>query len=109
MIKNIFLPDHIGNYYLFNQRFVGISLDKNSITATQTRAHARSFFITGSYTEQLDATKAGSERIVAALMLIKEKLSLPAHIQTSLPSSYVVFKELTLPFTSRQKINMVVR
>ena len=109
MIKNVFLPSHIGDYYLFSQRFIGIDIGRTAITATVANAHGSIVTIEKTLMQPIDQSKTGNERIVEALLSLKEKLPLPAQIRTSLPSANVVFKELTLPFSTYQKLNLVVR
>ncbi len=109
MIRDIFLPTHIKGYYLFSKRFVGIVIGKNSIQATQARAYGRSVSVDAVIHHPLETEKNNDQRIIEGLQELKEQLTLPSSIRTPLPSNQVVFKELTLPFTTYDQIKQIVR
>lgn len=110
MIKNIFLPEKINNYYLFSQRIAGIVINATHVHATQLLAKGRTFFIEKSIQETIetDSNATSSERIVATLKKIKEQLDPCDEIRTVLPSNMVIFKELKLPFYEYENIKMVI-
>lgn len=108
MIKNIFFPDTINNYYLFSKRFIGISIKKTKITATKVTASGTSIAIQKTLQQDFDLElNTHNERVISALVELKPQC-LNSNVITAIDSSIVVFKELTLPFTTHQQISQVV-
>lgn len=110
MIKNILLPEKIGSYYLFSKRIVGIDIGKTDISATVVRANGSSLIIEQSIEIGLETSNGAdyTERTIATLKEIMVKIGKVQEIRTALPSSVVVFKELKLPFTTHEKIALVI-
>jgi type IV pilus assembly protein PilM len=110
LIKDIFLPEKIKSYYLFSKTIVGIEINKTSIIATKTRIAGNTSTIETVIEEKIpeEVTEENLEKTSPALQAIFSKLGKYDEIHTILPSSVAVFKELKLPFTSREKISMVV-
>jgi len=109
-IKDIFLPEKIKSYYLFSKTVVGIEINKTNIIATKTHIKG-----TISTIEQIIEEKISEEvseedfaRTSPTLTSIFSKIGSYDEIHSTLPSSVVVFKELKLPFTSREQISMVI-
>ncbi|MGB8367227.1 MAG: pilus assembly protein PilM, partial [Candidatus Babeliales bacterium] len=110
MIKEIFLPEKIGDYYLFSKRIVGIDIGKTHINAVLVYMRGKTITIERCIEEKIENGTAANhdERIIAALRIIFEQIGSYDAVYTTLSSSLVVFKELKLPFLSREKIEMVV-
>ena len=110
MIKNIFLPEKIGNYYLFSKRIVGVDIGKTRVNAALLHMHGKIITIENCFEEKIKNGPAGThdERIVEALKIIFERLGSYDAVYATLSSSLVVFKKLKLPFISHEKIEMVV-
>lgn len=110
MIKNIFLPEKIGNNYLFAKRIIGIDIGKTHITATKIYAHGTTLTIEECIEEKLEAGTPTTyeERVSKVLKNIVSRLGKFDEVRSALSSSLVVFKELKLPFISYEKINMVI-
>ncbi len=109
MIKNIFLPDKIGDNYIFAKRIVGIDMGKTHISATQLYVKGTNATIEKSIDEKLDPELATyEERVTKALKSIHKQLDRYDEVHSALSSSLVVFKELKLPFISYEKIKMIV-
>ena len=107
MIKDIFLPEKIGNYYIFPKRVVGIDINKQEITATKA-------YIAGTKTtiEQFIKEQIGpgdyNEAKVATLKLVLASAGPYDAVISTVDSASAVFKTLHLPFTSYEKIKMVI-
>lgn len=110
LIKNIFLPEKIGNYYLFSKRVVGVDISKTSIKLTKTLIKKESAIIEDIVEEKLDSDieETDNERISRTLVTLFAKIGKYNEIHTALPSSVVIFKELTLPFLLRDQISMII-
>src|SRR5438046_1350172 len=126
-IKDIFLPEKIKSYYLFTKIVVGVEINKTKIIATKTRITGTTSTIETIIEEKipeevsaLPATTAdettdtiadkpeGMDPTTIALTAIFSKIGTYDEIHTVLPSSVAVFKELKLPFITRDKIKMVI-
>jgi type IV pilus assembly protein PilM len=110
MIKNIFLPNKIGNYYLFSKRILGIDIAKTHINITKVLAKGSTFLIEQYAQEQLEpgAPTNYTERTVEALKKAVAQFQRYDEVRIALPSSMVIYKQLKLPFTNHDKIRMVV-
>src|SRR5437763_1853237 len=109
MIKDIFLPEKIGSYYLFSKRIVGIDIGKTHIHATSLRLKGTQIIIEQCYEIPIEANQTtNSERVVIALKQLQEKIGSFDELYSSLSSTLIIFKELKLPFLQYEKLKMVV-
>ncbi len=110
MIKDIFLPEKINDYYLFSKRVVGVDIGKTHVSAALLYMRGNTITIERCIEEKIENGPAVThdERSVAALRIIFEQISSYDAVYVALSSSLVVFKELKLPFLSREKIEKVV-
>jgi type IV pilus assembly protein PilM len=109
-IKDIFLPEKIKSYYLFSKTIVGVEINKTHIIATKTRINGTTSTIELILEEKIseEVSEEDFERTSPTLTSIFSKIGKYDEIHTVLPSSIVVFKELKLPFSSREQISMVI-
>lgn len=110
MIKELFFPTKIKNYYLFPRRIIGFDIGKTHISACQIYVRGSKTIIEKYAEEKLEAgnTVNYNERVEKALKSIVSRLDKYDSIVTSLSSSVIIFKELRLPFVSYDKIKMVI-
>ena len=112
MIRDIFLPEKIGNNYLFTRRIIGLEIRRAEVRATKLVLHGTTVTLEACSSELL-ATEQGNgplaERTTEAIKRIINRLKPFDEIHSALSSSHVVFRELRLPFTSRDKIAMVIQ
>src|SRR5579859_2297608 len=108
MIKNLFLPEKIKNYYLFPKRVIGFDIGKTYIRATQAYINGKTTTIEKVITQPLPTGGDYTERVSLGIKSILNSMDKYDAIYTALSSSMVVFKELTLPFTTKEKIALVV-
>src|ERR1700730_592426 len=110
MIFDLFLPTKIGNYYLFAQRIAGIEINKTQIRATIIVAKESKVIIEQCIEIPIENNRdiTPDQRIINALALLKKQLP-RCQISTVLSSSLVIYKELLLPFTSRETIAQVIK
>lgn len=109
-IKEVLLPEKIKSNYLFSKIVVGIEINKTKIIATKTLIKGTTSTIELIIEEKIpeEVVEEDTQRTSPALTAIFEKIGSYDEIHTVLPSSIVVFKELKLPFTSRDKIGMTI-
>ncbi len=109
MIRNVLLPEKIGNYYVFGKRILSFDIGKTHVNAVQVYLNARSITVEHYFQEPLEGNNvAYTEKVSKAITAIVQKADKKCAIYTALPSSVVVFKTLKLPFTDREKISMVI-
>lgn len=110
MIQDVFLPKKIGNYYIFSQKVVGIDITKTHIHATIVKIHGTTTTIEKQLSESLNGDAQNhEERVKEKLPLLMQSIGKVGHIRTNIASTQAIFKEMRIPFTSYEKINLVIR
>lgn len=110
MIKQLFLPEKIGSYYLFGKRILGIDIGKTHISATQLYLSGSAITLEKIVEHKIPPANATpyEERVVETLKLVLAACDHANAIHTALSSSQVVFKELKLPFMNREQIAKII-
>lgn len=115
MIQDIFLPEKIRSYYIFRQRILGIDITKSQINGSLVVAKGATITIEKQLSLPVQAERSNPEestgqedRIVATLSALCEQIGSFDQLNSALSSGVIVFKELRLPFTTRDKISMVI-
>lgn len=110
MIQNIFLPEKIKNYYLFDKRIAALDIGKMRISVCISHLKGNDIIIEDSFIEKID-TQTGAtheEHMINALQALFKKCKKIDAVYVSIPSAYATFKELQLPFSDHNKIAMVL-
>lgn len=110
MIKNILIPERVGNYYIFPKRIVGFDIDKTHVTATQIYLNGKTVTIERCLDEILDTGNELSyeEKVSKAIKNIVSSLGKFDEVYTSISSLNVIFKTLRLPFVRYEKIKSII-
>lgn len=110
MIRSLFLPDKIGSYYLFTNNHLGIEINKTHITAALVEKSGVSTKVKQIVDELIEQDHLTSyqERAAAALVNVINKIGKFDRLHTILPSSFVFFKEIQVPFTDYEKIKLII-
>jgi type IV pilus assembly protein PilM len=110
MIKNLFIPEKVGNYYIFAKRVIGFDIGKTHIVATQAYVNGRSTTVEKIAVHTLPASTGAdyAQQVSQGIKELLAQFNSYDEICTGLSSSLVFFKELTLPFTTRDKLQLVV-
>lgn len=109
MIRNVILPEKIGSYYLFSKRIVGFDITRTHVIATQVLLKGSKISIEKCIEEKIETgINEPQEHIASAIKNITQQLSHYNEIRTAISSSVVIFKELRMPFTTREKIKMAL-
>jgi type IV pilus assembly protein PilM len=110
MIRELFLPRHIGSRYIIPQRVVGIDIARTYISASQIYVKDATITIEKCINDPLEVGNNSTyeERVINALKDIKPQLNQYDLLRSTIPSSIAVIKELTLPFIELEKIKMVL-
>lgn len=107
---SFFVPRVVGSYYVISQRNVGIIIEKNSINVSVVSLHGKKITIEQSFTQLLPAGTSADyrNRVEEALSQIKKRIGSYDQLSSALPASIAFMKELVLPFTTREKIALVI-
>ncbi|KKQ11911.1 MAG: type II secretion system protein GspL [Candidatus Babeliales bacterium] len=110
MIKNIFLPEKIGNKRIIAQRIVGLALQDETVTLTLVYAKRSKTIIEELLSEKLssDVNLSYAQRASEAIKKIMLHVKNFDQIRIAIPASIVTFKELQVPFDDVEKIRMVL-
>jgi len=110
MIRNIFLPEKYGTYYLFSKNIVGIDMGKTTINAVILCLKGHTVTIKKCLEEQIITNSSFSynDRVTKSLTSLFNQIEDYDTVNLALSSSFVIFKELKLPFLSHEKISMVI-
>jgi Tfp pilus assembly PilM family ATPase len=109
MIKNIFLPEKIGESLIFAKRVVGVDIQKTHLFATIVFSKGITQTVEKCIEIPIEQFENQSDDPkVAALIELKKRAGNCA-FHTQLSSTVVVYKELTFPFADRQKIELVLK
>jgi type IV pilus assembly protein PilM len=110
MIQDVFLPHKYGTYYLFSSRIVGIEINATEVIATQVRAQGTTRIIEKIITIPLssDIQLEHHARATEAVKLALEKVDRYTELITVIPSAYVIFKRITVPFIEPDKITQMI-
>lgn len=110
MIKNIFLPEKQGMYYLFATRFIGVEITASEVHAVQVKAQGnqrtieKSISVAYSADPNIEWQTKAAQALQSALANFDQK----DHIITTVPSSQVIIKRMRVPFTDPEKIAQII-
>lgn len=106
MIKNVFLPTQINAYYLFEQKILDIQIYETLIIAVLVVCNGKKRTV--AYTEHVFLSENNPNQIQQAIKKISMNAGSYDQLITSIKSSLIIYKTLTLPFLDHEKLNMVV-
>lgn len=107
MIRSLFVPTALGSYYLFAQRLLGIEITKTELRGTLVIAQGNKRTIEQYLQEPIAEGDYQTEAHYAFVELIKKAGKVDT-ITVVIPSTGILFKELSLPFIEEQKIKLVL-
>jgi type IV pilus assembly protein PilM len=110
MIKEIFLPEKIGEKRLYSQRILGFSIQENTITCAQIYAKRAKNFVEKLIEQKIEDgdPESYNDRTGKAITKIIKQVDKYDQIRISIPASLIVFKELEVPFKNPEKIRMIL-
>ena len=109
MIKNIFLPERIGNHFIFSQTYLGLEFTKTMLLGTKVNVSGSKATLYDFYHEPLikKEDEDSNQIIIEALRSVTKKAG-TSHIKLSLANNTVIFKELTIPFIGYERISQIL-
>ncbi|MCK4650771.1 pilus assembly protein PilM [Candidatus Babeliales bacterium] len=110
MIKNIFLPEKIGNFRIYSQKILGIYVLEKSVTCAQVHVKRNKNIIEKLIEEKIEegTPETYIERTAQTIQKILSKVDKYDLIRVCIPASLIVFKELEVPFKDTSKIRMIL-
>ncbi len=109
MLKNIFIPEKIGSYYIFPKRVIGFEITKHYVFATVTSLKQNDITIEQCLQVPIEQdSKDITARTVDALSKIINIIGTNAVAHVVIPCSQAVFKTLKLPFDEYENIGHVI-
>lgn len=109
MIKNIFIPEKIGHYYIFKKTIIGVDIAKSHINFCVVQLRGTQITILNQFEEKIDLKIEDS--LVRTQEAFKRGMDRIPHydeIRTSLSSAKVMYKYVTVPFLQYEKINLIL-
>lgn len=111
MLKNILIPEKIGNYFIFSKNILGFETDKVHTSAIKVHISGKRQVQVNQFYEESLGINNGTpyvQKLNSAVKKITEKNKNATEIRVSFPSYLVIYKELTLPFTDISKIRSIL-
>lgn len=110
MIKNVFIPEKIGNNYLFPKRVLAFELTKTSVYATQILFKGATTTIEKFLQETFENNNGSTyeTKASAAIRKLVEQADSIDEFRLAISSSQLIYKSIKLPFVNREKIELVI-
>lgn len=110
MIKNIFLPEKYGSYYLFGTYFVGIEMTGSEVHIVQVKAQGTHRIVEKSASSPiaLDPNQEWHIKASQTLQTMSSNFNMKDHVIATIPSSQVIIKRMRVPFTDPEKIAQII-
>lgn len=110
MIANIFLPESYGSYFFIPRRIAAVMITNSSIRIAVIRAARTQRFIEQLLEEPIEQDLATpfAERVSFVLQKMLLQVPSSARIMVVVPGSQVIFKMITVPRMSLEKIKLIV-
>jgi len=109
MIKNIFIPSSINGYFLSPQKISSFVFSSDQIDICEAIAKSRTINFKNFTTSKIEINSGLSyEEQAKSIIGLNLKSYKPAIISVSIPNTKVFFKEVTLPFLDKHKIENVL-
>ncbi len=111
MIRNIFLPQKINNYYLFKKRVVSFTFSKDSVSALCITLYGHTKTINTVITEKIlhDQYETADLALLNAIKKIINSIGSYTELIVVVNSDHAIFKELTIPLLDEEKISQVIK
>lgn len=107
MIREIFIPQKIGNRYLIPQRIVSFDIQPNHVYAAA--IHLKGTHIIIEQLLQQPITNGDHiQQTQQAIALLAKQLPRYNQVRTALSGATVIFKRVKLPFTNAEKIRQII-
>ena len=106
MIRDILVPYRVGKYYLFSKRVLSFNVTPVMVQGLLIDYTGYGIQIKNNITINLKDFSAQSQ--ISAIKKIATTIGRYDEVVTSLSSSAIAFKELSLPFLGRDKLDMIV-
>ena len=109
MIKNIFLPEKIGDHFIFSQNYIGLEITKSMLLGAKINVSGNKATLYNFYQEPIikNNHEENDENIITSIKNLIKKTG-TSSIKLTIPNDILIFRELTLPFLDKEKINQIL-
>lgn len=105
----LFVPKKIGNYVIRTQRVLGLEITKSHVYGSLLTYSGTTITLEKTFQESIEQTNESFiTRAAETVSTVLSQAPKDIQIYSSLPSSMVTIKELTLPFADAEKILLVL-
>lgn len=106
MLKDVIIPSRVGSYFIFPKKVLSIDVTPFAVQAVLihfvgSKAHIKS-------NKSVILKDFEKSTIIESIKQVVASFKSYDQVVTSLSSSSIVYKELTLPFVGREKLSMIV-
>lgn len=110
MIRDIFLPEKIGAYYVFPQRIIACEITRSHVRMTSVKSQGTTKVIEKIIERQIvnDLTLSYQERAANIISDMIPSMGSYDKFYLVLPGNLVITKELTVPFSNPDKIKLIL-
>lgn len=110
MIKNIFLPDRIGDHFIFSENYLGLEITKSTLIGTKINVSGTKATLLDFYHEPIvkNENEENNQSVIKSLQSLIKKAGKSSQIKLTLPNNVTIFKELSLPFTDEEQIRQIL-
>jgi Tfp pilus assembly PilM family ATPase len=110
MIREIFLPEKVGSYYVFPQKIVACEITRSHVRMTSVKAQGNTKVIEKILERPIlnDLTLSYQDRVANLLNDMIQAFGSYDMFYLVLPGNLVITKELTVPFSNPDKIKLIL-
>jgi site-specific recombinase XerD len=108
MIKDIFIPERVGSYFIFPQIIVGLEISKHYIRASKIKAQAKNRTVVSCSESYIESHDDEAQAIQKTLSRVLKDIGSYDKIYLALSSSIVVFKHIIIDFIDAEKVRNIV-
>ncbi len=110
MLTDIFLPEKIGAKRILSKKIISFSIEDNIVKAALVYAKRSKIIIENLFEKTIESSNKNeySQNASKTIKSILDQVKKYDQVKISIPSSMTTFKELTMPFTNKDKIRMIL-
>ena len=110
MFSDIFLPEKIGTKRILSKKVISFSIEDNVVKAALVYVKRSKTIIENLFEKPIESSNKNdfSQNASKAIKSILDQVKKYDQVKISIPSSMTTFKELSMPFTNKDKIKMIL-
>ncbi|MFH1644341.1 MAG: pilus assembly protein PilM [bacterium] len=110
MFTEIFFPEKIGSKRLLSKKIISFSIQDDIVKAAVVFCKGSQNIVQNLFKQKIEFYNKNEykQKTIFAIKTILQQIKKYDQIKISIPSSSVIFKELTMPFANKDKIRMIL-